>query len=100
MAEALPRRVEGIVVRPLGTRLVLYHPGSREVSVLNATAAAVWAMCDGCTSLAEAAARIRERFRVPVERDVARDVTAVTRTLTERGLLHTSSMAPAGEVSR
>jgi hypothetical protein len=71
--------------------MVLYRPDSREVSVLNATAAAVWEMCDGSTPVADAVARIHARFRVEESRDVSEDVTAVVHTLSQRGLLEASA---------
>jgi hypothetical protein len=86
-ARALPQHVDGVVSRTLGRKLVLYNPESREVSVLNATAAIVWELCDGQTPVAEAVARLRARFRVAESRDVTEDVAAVVRTLTRQGLL-------------
>ncbi len=96
LARPLPRQVEGATCRPLGARLVVYNPDSREVSVLNPTAAAVWELCDGVTPVASAVAALRARFRVDASRDVAADVDAVVRTLTERGLVHTPA-ATRGE---
>jgi hypothetical protein len=96
---ALPLRAEGVVSRSLGARLVLYHPVSREVSVLNATAAAVWEMCDGATPVADAVERLRQRFHVGDTRDVAGDVAAVVRTLVERGLVISSLTHSAAETA-
>lgn len=87
---ALPLKVAGVISRPLGARLVLYHPVSREVSVLNATAAAVWEMCDGAMPMADAVEQLRQRFHVGETRDVAGDVAAVVRTLAEKGLVSCS----------
>lgn len=83
----LPRRSEHVVCRSLGAKVVLYNPDAREVSVLNATAAAVWEMCDGETPLADAVARLKARFHAAETRDVQADVTAVLQTLSRRGLL-------------
>lgn len=93
-ARALPRRVDGIVSRPLGAKLILYNPQSREVSVLNASAAAVWELCDGETPVAAAAGKLAARFSVGGSRDLQADVTAVVRTLVQRGLVLEPS--PAG----
>src|SRR5262249_1901239 len=90
LGSTLPRQSEGITTRSLGSKLVLYNPGSREVSVLNATAAAVWELCDGQTPVAEAVARLQTRFRVDGTRDLKADVAAVVQMLTERGLLSAS----------
>jgi hypothetical protein len=87
LAGILPRRAEKIVSRTLGSRLVLYHPDTREVSVLNATAAAVWELCDGRTLLADVVTRLQARFRIEEARDVTADVTAELRTFAERGLI-------------
>ena len=83
----LPRRSDGVTTRSLGSKLVLYNPGSREVSVLNATAAAVWELCDGETPVADAVARLQTRFRGAGTRDLGADVAAVVQMLSERGLL-------------
>jgi len=83
----LPRRSDHVVSRPLGGKVVLYNPDSREVSVLNATAAAVWELCDGNTPVADAVARLKGRFRIAEARDVEADVATVLRTLSRRGLL-------------
>jgi len=85
-AAALPRRVDGIVTRTLGAKLILYNPESREVSVLNASAAAVWELCDGETPVAVAVGRLQSRFRIATPRDLQADVTAVLRMLAQRGL--------------
>jgi len=86
------------VSRSLGAKVVLYNPEVREVSVLNATAAAVWEMCDGATPMVEAVARMKSRFRIAETRDVAADLTAVLQTLSGRGLLRASGLSPTEEV--
>jgi hypothetical protein len=83
----LPARKEGVVSRALGSRLVLYHPATPEVSVLNATAAAVWELCDGKSRVTDAVDALRARFRVPASHDLERDVAATLATLSGRGLL-------------
>jgi len=86
------------VCRSLGAKVVLYNPEVREVSVLNATAAAVWEMCDGATPLADAVTQLKDRFRIAEARDVAADVAAVLQTLSGKGLLRASGMGPTEEV--
>jgi hypothetical protein len=76
-----------VVSRPLGAKVVLYNPDVREVSVLNATAATVWDLCDGQTPLADVITRLRARFHIAESRDVEADVTTVLHTLARRGLL-------------
>jgi Coenzyme PQQ synthesis protein D (PqqD) len=94
----LPCRSEHVVSRSLGAKVVLYNPEVREVSVLNATAAVVWEMCDGATPMADAVTRMKSRFRIAETRDVAADVTAVLQTLSGRGLLRASGLSPTEEV--
>jgi hypothetical protein len=81
----------------LGSKVVIYNPDAREVSVLNATAAAVWEMCDGETPLVDAVARLKSRFRIEEARDVRADVASVLSTLSGRGLLHASGGSSPGE---
>src|SRR5439155_16671443 len=94
----LPYRSEQVVSRSLGAKVVLYNPEVREVSVLNATAAAVWEMCDGATPLADAVTRLKARFRIAETRDVAADVAAVLQTLSGRGLLRLSGVSRTEDV--
>src|SRR5688500_3244365 len=97
---ALPRRASGIVSRSLGGKLVLYNPASREVSILNATAALVWELCDGETPVTAAVERLQLRFRAAASRDVAADVAAVLRTLAQRGLVSDPASGRAGDGPR
>ncbi len=42
-----PKAREDVVFRSLADEWVLYDPVSQDLHVLNATAAAIWACCDG-----------------------------------------------------
>lgn len=45
-----PRAREDVVFRSVAGDWVLYDPGTQDLHVLNATAAAVWSCCDGTLS--------------------------------------------------
>lgn len=62
-----PRAAPGCHVRDLDGEKVVYEPRTHEVSVLNATAAFIFELCDGEHSVAEILALLAERFDAPGE---------------------------------
>ncbi len=58
--DARPRRRAGVLARREGEDLVLYRPGSESFSQLNASAGALWELCDGDTTTAEIVAALTE----------------------------------------
>ena len=75
MTPPLPRAREDVVFRELATEWVLYDPRSRQLHVLNVTAALVWSLCDGATDLDGMVGAVRETLKdAPPEAEVRRDV--------------------------
>lgn len=64
--------------------MVLFHVASRQLMILNPTAALIWECCDGTYTHAKIAAEIGAVF--PDVPTVAADVTAILRRLGERGM--------------
>ncbi len=82
----VPAKAEGLVEYPLDGELVLYDPEHHRVSALNATAAAVWLLCDGARNLAQVAADMAGLFGVEAAA-VAEDVRSNIARLRRAGLL-------------
>jgi pyrroloquinoline quinone biosynthesis protein D len=87
----LAAKVRVQIDRVGGGPLLLYPEG---VLVLNPSAAAVVALCDGSRTVGEIAAALAERYAAPAD-ILAADVTAFVGRLRDRGLLH----RPAPEVA-
>lgn len=84
----LPAGRADIVFRPLGREWVLYDPASREMHVLNLTAALVWSHLDGATSTAEVVAELGETLTdAPEPQRVALEVERVVDDFRDKGLL-------------
>ncbi len=82
-----PRVREDVVFRRLGDDFAVLDPSKRVVHILNATAAAVWVLCDGTRSLDTITREIAEVFEDGDGSDVASDVERTVSDFAERGLL-------------
>ena len=72
---ARPRRKEGVTLRRSGDEIMLYDLPEDRVHFVNATAAAIWELCDGQTEGSEMVGAICHLTGMPyeiVEEDVAR----------------------------
>lgn len=87
----LPLRASGILEYGVGGELVLCEPGIEQVHFLNATAAAIWLLCDGRHTETEIAAELAALFNLEVA-SVESDVGQTLADLVRTGLL----VAPAG----
>ena len=91
MGEVLPDRPrarEDVVFRPLGEEWVLYDPSTRQLHVLNVTAALVWALCDGDHGLEGMADSVAETLTDAPERaQVLRDVESALGSFHAEGLV-------------
>jgi pyrroloquinoline quinone biosynthesis protein D len=84
--ERLPRRQGAVAAPGASARSLLVGSESQVVHELNATAAAVWELCDGRTSLAEVTEAVCQVFSVSAEK-AARDVEAAVDQLIAAGLV-------------
>jgi len=81
-----PRRRDDLTVRHAGERAMVVDGRGNELGVLNATALALWDLCDGTTSRNEMIDAVCTLWAVP--RDVAeRDVAAALRQLADLGFV-------------
>ena len=86
-----PLRANGLLEYGVGGELVLCEPNVEQVHFLNATAAAIWLLCDGRHTEADIAAELAALFNLEVlsvESDVRETLVDFLRT----GLL----VAPPG----
>jgi hypothetical protein len=77
----LPRQSPGVAMRHVKGRTVLQNAGGEELCELNATARALWELCDGETSpeeMVEAICAIHDAPRETIEDDVRRTLGAFT----------------------
>ena len=69
--QALPNaRKHQLVTKKLGGEMLVYDRASDEAHCLNATAAQVWAHCDGQTTVAAMAQLLEEELKAPVQDEV------------------------------
>src|SRR3979409_49664 len=79
--------------------MLVYDRPSDEAHCLNATAARVWAHCDGCTTVAEMAKLLEDELKTPVADEV---VWFALEQLRKSRLLQEpwAATAPAEQMSR
>jgi len=101
-----PRRRPHLEERRAGDDLVLYDPAGGRLHVLNATAAAIWHLCDGSLPAPAIAGRFSADFRVDPGQDPQADARLLLRSLFEAGLIeeragdHTAASDVAPEHDR
>lgn len=61
-SQAVPRRADGILECELPGELLLHLPGGSTAIALNASARAIWALCDGHRSLETIARDLVQQF--------------------------------------
>src|SRR3972149_2840344 len=79
----LPLRASGLLEYGVDGQLILCEPSVEQVHLLNATAAAIWLLCDGRHTVADIAAELAALFNrdVPgVESDVRETLVDFLRT--------------------
>jgi len=84
-----PRRAAGFVECELPEELLLHRPGGPVVLSLNATARAVWEMCDGRRSIETIALDLARRFEASPGELLAA-VQEVVQALADQGLIRLS----------
>src|SRR5216684_7882280 len=91
--QPLPKaRRNQLVRKELGGEMLVYDRNSDEAHCLNATAARVWAHCDGLTTVAEMAQLLEEEMKTPVADEV---VWFALEQLTKSSLLQEPWVTPA-----
>jgi hypothetical protein len=80
-------RAKPLPARQVGDEMLVRSPDTGEVHFLNPTAALIWTLCDGATSVAQCEAQLRSRFRISESTDLRADIEEVVRGFRERGML-------------
>ena len=81
-----PRPVREDLGRDLGDELLFYDPAGDRLHVLNATARAVYLLCDGRRSVADVVATFASRYALD-EETARRDVAEVLERMIELHLI-------------
>jgi PqqD family protein of HPr-rel-A system len=84
--EPRPRQSPALTVRRLGAGKALHDPMTRKTHVLNATAAAIWELCDGETAPSEMIAAVCDLTGQPIE-VAAEDITRTLADFERLGLI-------------
>ena len=92
---AVPRRVSSLLECELSEELLLHLPGSPSAHALNASARAIWALCDGQRSIDAIAGDLTRRFEVLPGESLAA-VRDVIGRLVDLGLVELSDAADPG----
>lgn len=92
MEGSRPLAAPGVVARNIGGETVLVPTRVgvaefRRIFILSRVGAFLWQQLDGQRDRDELCRLVRERYRVPADRDVGADVDAFLGSLAERGLL-------------
>jgi hypothetical protein len=74
----------------LGDEAMVRDPDNGQVHFLNPTAALIWQCCDGKTTFAECAGRLRAAYAIPPEVNLAEDILATLGEFRRKGLLLTN----------
>jgi hypothetical protein len=92
-----PVRKAGVALRRSAGEIMLYDPEDEEVHFINATAAAIWELCDGETERSEMVDAICQLTGTPFD-IIDEDVTRLLDELDDAGLiLWTDAAAVSGE---
>lgn len=83
-----PRVREDVVFRPLAREWVAYDPRTRNLHVLNVTAALVWSLCDGEHDVDDMVKEIGETLEgAPEAEEIREDVLGALERLEKERLL-------------
>ncbi len=89
-----PGKAEGVLSRELAGETILYHPGQRSVTVLNAAGALAWSCFDRRHTIREVGGRLAEVYEVPEGADVGGDVSELVERLVGLRLLDVRPPSP------
>jgi len=84
--QARPARNSQVWLRQAGSESVVYDPGRESVHVMNATAVAIWVLCDGDTAPAEMIEAICQLSGLPYD-VVLEDVSRILDEFEDAGII-------------
>jgi hypothetical protein len=81
-----PRRRDGVLSTQLIDELVIYDPVSFRAASLNATARAIWQLCDGTRTIEHICGDLEQQYNMSADR-VRHEITEKIVLLLQLGLL-------------
>ena len=81
------KRREGLKEQPMQDELMLLDEAADKVHVLNATSACIWQALGETTDVSVIATRLRERFKLPADRDLTALIEKALTQLREKRLV-------------
>ena len=87
MIKAIARRRDDLLVRDLGSEMILYDPESETYHVLNPTARHIWVMIDGARAPEDVQHELSQRYRGVDPGILAKDVLRAVKDFRKKGLL-------------
>lgn len=92
MSSEKPQRRSDLLEKPLGDETLLYDADGGMIHVLNATAQAIWSLCDGEHTVESIVQTLATQFNFGGQQlDLRRDVVDTLATFSQKGLLSTGS---------
>jgi hypothetical protein len=86
LTQSHPTRNVGVLLRQEGERGMAIDPSSDVVHIMNATAVAIWTLCDGETTPEEMVVAVCDLSKLPRE-VVEEDVLGILREFERKGLI-------------
>lgn len=90
-SDARPQRIDGLLVERTNNELLVFNDISAEAFALNETAAIVYDLCDGATSLSAMVPRLAEASGLPADQQV---VELAIEELVDAGLIEVAASGP------
>lgn len=82
-----PKSRNGLICKPLGDEAMLYDPSNDSVHVLNSTSLFIWNLLDGKHSPNDMEKKMREKFTIPENVNLATDISTTLEDFKTKGLL-------------
>ena len=91
MSAVKPKRADGVEARELGDECMLHDSRNGSVHIVNDTAAFVWRLCDGHHTVDEMVSALVEKYDIPADADVHKDIGGILADLTRQNVLQQST---------
>jgi hypothetical protein len=82
-----PFRIQDIEYKKLGKECIIYSPDNKNVHVLNVTGSLIWHLSDGTHTISQICTKVRDRFDLPENVDVYKDVKKILSQLLKLNLV-------------
>lgn len=72
-----PKAKENLTIQDLGDETLIYDPESEKVHVLNATAQAIWNLCDGSHTIEDIQKSLANTYPQVSQNDLLTDINTI-----------------------